>query len=746
MPLLALNSGLRQYKKIEQAIDDFNATADDDAMQKIYRLQGLNALIERAPPSQELDAWINNTTNVGWEQQLQKIGVHRDASAYLKSVEFAQAVQRASNKKETPYEGETLYTLLIERDALLQSPNDLKTYERVNRRLFALSNQDEKLQARTLEHRHFLALSYAKLEAIKGVVEQNFDEYNTQKLGGKNNVNFFLDIDGEPNPLVIRVEDRSTLSDEADLQRHPVSEYFSEDYATMMLPFKGNEEFDEVGYQPVVLSQYASGGDLSHFSERLASESSEVKGKTAQTCFSQLSDFLLKLEDSGHYHPDIKLSNFLYDDGRVFCADRKTLLSTEQAPIGKISTTPCYAPPEYLEKIHIEKDGIVVKKSGTRIDMPSFMQYQVGSAISEYLDNTRALNDNPLSNQVQNLGFLQTELMRDNPNDRLKLQDFNQLITQIDKNPSAFLTQLEALHPKDNLSFNQNIKELEQILASNNLSLEQVYEITKVLPEGTLSDARYQTVQSKIEEQIKKLEKQLHNQDKALATRTERTLDFLGIQRVPERAQSEQTKIFISALKDLIEPKQVELVKQVKQVAKNESVVSEDLSDISTVIAEPYSSGTFVQKPVEEVVEPYSSGTFMQKPVEDVKEPYSSGTFVQKLEIDCFEFDDLVVRDSPASSNAGTEVNQYSPKSSDSSGTMAMIPDSPKPENMANILKSMFEEETRPEQEADDVDTTIERGNAKQSFKDALNKIKEEKSSDEHEQEKKQNPGSTPNL
>jgi len=418
---------------------------------------------------------------------------------------------------------------------------------------------------------------------------------------------------------------------------------------------------------------------------------------------------LIKLEDSGHYHPDIKLSNFLYDDGRVFCADRKTFINTEQAPIGNILTTPHHAPPEFLDKVHIDFKNATMtpKKRSDRIDMLSFMQYQVGSAIGEYLDNTRALNDNPLSNHVQNLRVLQTELMRKNPNDRLKLQEFNQLINQTDKNPSVFLAQLEELYPNKDLSFNQDIMALEKLLSESNPSLEQVSEMIKALPEGALNDARYQSVRSKVEKQINKLEKQVHNQDKALATRTERTLDFLGIQRVPERAQSEQIKKLLSALKELIEPKQVE------QAAQAESVISESLSDNSTMVAEPYSSGTFVQK---------------------------------SIDVDFFEFDDLVVRDRPSSSNADTEVNGYSPEPFEASSTMKMAPEqSPKPENIANILKSMFEE-TRPEQEADDIDTTIERGNAKQSLKDALNEIKEEKPSGEYEQEKKYDPGSTPKL
>ncbi len=135
-----------------------------------------------------------------------------------------------------------------------------------------------------------------------------------------------------------------------------------------------------------MISQYASDGDLSHYVEHIAHRSSDEKGEIAQNCFLQLSEFLIKLQDSGHYHPDIKLSNFLYDKGRVFCSDRKTLLKTEQAPIGRISTTPDFSPPEYLEKVHINWDkGIITpKRRSDRVDMPSFMCYWVGQAILEY--------------------------------------------------------------------------------------------------------------------------------------------------------------------------------------------------------------------------------------------------------------------------------------------------------------------------------------------------------------------------
>ncbi|MDF1683145.1 MAG: hypothetical protein P1U36_00665 [Legionellaceae bacterium] len=762
MPLLAFGSGLGQYKKLELAIQAFNATNDDYASQKIYQLQTINALIDRATPSPELDKWLADTSSSSWEQQLQKIGVHRDASAFLKSMEFSQAMQRVSNTTEAPHEDDTFYTLLAERDALLKGSGNIEAFESINRRLFALSNQDEKLQARMIEHKHFLALSYAKLEAIKGAVDQNFDEYGTKELSSGNNTNLFLNIEGEPNPLVIRVEDRATLSDEADLQSHPVSEYFSEDYATMMLPFSKNA-YGAVGYQPVVLSQFASDGDLSHFAESIANQTSDEKGKTAQTCFSQLSDFLIKLEDSGHYHPDIKLSNFLYDNGKVFCADRKTLLKTQQAPIDKIKTSPHYAPPEYLERVDLdsEEGEVHYKSRRDRIDMPRMMQYQVGAAINEYLDNTQAVNDIPPSNQVNNLGILHNELTRENPSDRLNLKDFNQLLTQLDKTPDVFLTALEKLHPSDSLSFSQDIKNLEQLL-KNNPSVEQASEIIKKLPEGILDDIRFQTLN-------KSIEKKLHDEDKALATRTERTLDFLGVRRVPERTTSDTKKI-LHLFEEMMDPERIE-----KQQSNVSEALTEDTTKNGNAEVEIKTQVMEEQNDTEEDDDEYYDDLVIYPDVVPTVSPTNSNTETEveqnkqepkalEIEVDDDEyyddlviFDDLVLTGSPTNSNAETEVEQYSP-GSPTSDNMSTQPNTPKQKYMAQqeeiqvhaALKYFQEPDKPPLQQADDIATTMQRGNkkpdAKAALKQALSELELEEAPEEKEPLDASKPGATPTI
>jgi hypothetical protein len=185
MPLLSFEGDLIQHKALAQAIAAYNAMEDEVSLpQKVHQLQIINYLIERTPSSPELSKWLNNTNALGWERQLQKIGVHRDASAFLKSMEFARAMQRLAphTARVTLDEHDDLYTLLAERDALLKNPGSLEAFQAVNQRLFALAQQDEVLQEKIMKHQHMLALTYAKLEAIKGVVEQNFEEYVTRDL------------------------------------------------------------------------------------------------------------------------------------------------------------------------------------------------------------------------------------------------------------------------------------------------------------------------------------------------------------------------------------------------------------------------------------------------------------------------------------------------------------------------------------------------------------------------------------
>ncbi len=716
MPLLPLNTGQIKYRRLEQAIQEFNATSDDYPIQKVYQLQVINYLLERAEPSPQLDEWLNDASESGWERQLQKIGVHRDASIFLKGIEFARAVHLLSPQTELPEvsQNKSFHDALADRDALLNNLTTIEAFETTSQYLFALSQTEANIQARIAEHQHFLALAYAKAEAIRSIIKQNFPEYETRDLSRVNNINFFLDIAGEPNPLVIRVEDRNNLEGEAELQAQQASEYFSEDYLTLMLPFQN--KLGDTQYRPVVISQFASGGNLEHFAESYAYSSSDEKGKIAQDCFLQLSDFLIKLENSSYYCPDIKLSNFLYDKGRVFCADRKSLLDTEQAPIAKIQTTPQYAPPEFLENVHLSWDEgtIIPKKRSIKIDMPSFMSYQVGQAINEFLERSNAFNDRPLSNAIQNLITLQKELSRENPADRLTLMSFHQLLKHIEQTPDIFLTELEKHHPRQSLSFYARLEALEALIQQSDYNddyLQKLQRFVEELPVGFSEDTRFADLQAMLENKLKNIETELHIQDKALATRSERMLDFLGVRRVPERSSDNTRQQILSSLKELLNPYRAKKVK----VEKPRPVLSEPESKHSTAStenAEETFSGTFRRVPIkpDEEVEEEFSGTFRRvsiKPDEKAEEAFS-GTFRR-------------VPSSPDSnSDEETVLERYSPATTDPDTTRPNSPKAPITQEESIQKQKEFSKKLQELQpklpdapEAEDIDTSIHRGDKK---------------------------------
>jgi hypothetical protein len=511
-------------------------------------------------------------------------------------------------------------------------------------------------------------------------------------------MNFFLDVTGESSPLVIRVEERHDLGDEADLQHEAVSEYFSEDYVIIMLPFK--DKAGAVHYQPVAITQYASEGDWSHYSESLASETSEVKGQVAQQCFSQLSDFLIKLEASGHYHPDIKLSNFLNDKGRVICGDRKTLLKTEQAPIDSVLTSPRFAPPEFLSKVIVKsKSGMMISiNSSDLIDMPSFMQFQVGCAISEYLQNTAALQDDPQSSYIKNLFALGMALTQDNPQDRLTLQAFNQLLKHLDQAPNMFLIKLEKHHPANTLSYFNEITQIERLLMQDAMQandLEKLSSYIKKIPDYILKDPRFYALQTRVKNKVEGLEEQLRDEDREAVQ--------------PELSITRQV---LTILEIMLDPH----AKEKKQLHASKTEVSDFIPNSA---AEEGVSGTFLRTGDADAG---ASGTLIRHPVVEDK---VFGTFLRTGAADAGADD----------SDKETEQERYSPVSDVSvtfsntqSKTKEQSPEEKKERSemrkrFARALDAMrAEEEEIPKQkvdaEADDIKTTIHRGDAPKKKED----------------------------
>ena len=400
-------------------------------LMKLFLLQKIDYLLQKENSNFELLTWQSQLGPSGIEAHLQKYGISRDASTFLKNIEFANAVKNCNSKEKAPTSVEDFFTIIRQRDTLFDSEigeDTLKTYFEYNQSIMTIYDKDKGMQDKVLKSKHFLSLCYAKMDSIKGFVKQKFADYETAVLGNLNgnNKNFTLTVDGEEEKLVIRVEDRKTLASEQILQAHSVSEYFSADYVTFMMPFEinGIEE-----YRPVVLSEFAKKGSLYDYAKSLTNEAPDEIGLQAVKFFTQLNDFCLKLIESGHYHPDIKLSNFLTDGERIIVSDRKTITDKKNPKVTEINSSPAYGAPEY--KKCLLKSGIGVsdiKGDQTTLDMPAYMSYQQGMALAEFFGLSGRIDPDSSSDRIKNISVLTLELTRDEPSDRLSIANFQSLL------------------------------------------------------------------------------------------------------------------------------------------------------------------------------------------------------------------------------------------------------------------------------------------------------------------------------
>lgn len=478
-------------KELDELVTEYNQLPEDAHVEKLFYLQKITNVLPKLTPNPNVIAWRNQLGPAGLEAQLQRYGIHRDSSFLVQSIEFANAVRHYGPKSEAT--DQSLYEAMQERNKLLagdMSTETLAHYTQHNHTIMANYDKDKNLQEKIARSRHSLALSYAKIDAIQDFVKQEFNEYQTEILGNPNgnNKNFFFSVDGEDKQMVIRVEDRSSLGKEQELQAHPVSEYFSEDYASIMVPF---EEEDEVRYQPVVISELASKGDLEHYSESLTGQPPAVVAARARHYFTQLNDFCLKLMDSGHYHPDIKLSNFLTDGNRVIISDRKTLTDKINPKVNEISSSPAYGAPEYLQCINAAGSGLTRMAYQTTLDMPSYMAYQLGMGLKQFMYNGLGKQEDeqfrewgPLSHETggdgngfKNTSVLIQELTRKNPADRLSISNFQILLSKTNLPPQEFMAELETLAPKENLSNHTHLAVITKALRTNPLTPDLKQEI-----------------------------------------------------------------------------------------------------------------------------------------------------------------------------------------------------------------------------------------------------------------------------
>ena len=555
--------------KLSELIDNYNKLGDEQHLEKLFYLQKINYFFQKTTTKPELIAWRNQLGEEGLEAHLQRAGIHRDGSQLLQSIEFAKAVQLYTPKKIESSK-RSLFEAMTARDALLNkepSEETLAEYALLNQEIMLHYNSDKKLQDKIQRSLIFLGLTYAKIDAIKGSVIQYFDEYQTRTLGNPegNNKNFILTI-GDDTKVVIRVEDRHNLSNEQVLQTQPVSEYFSEDYATIMVPFSVEGEVD---YQPVVISELASQGDLLSYVKTLKGAEEDKVVNEAQYFFIQLNDFCMKLMESGHYHPDIKLSNFLTDGDRVIISDRKTFTDKKTPKITEISSSPLFGAPEYTACLTDSADKLKASAYRTTLDMPSYMAYQLGMALKQFLftgieridddqfSEWSAFTNNPdePNNALKNMDALIQELTRDNPKDRLSIQNFQTLLKKAHKLSHAeFMMQLERLSPSEKLSTYPKIEQLKQVLNADRLTPELKKQLDELKSDPSLQklcqDHRSNVTSllagnplRHVNDYLKQVNTQLLKMDYKKASAFEKLLSFVGI-NVPRR----------TTIKDLEEP------------------------------------------------------------------------------------------------------------------------------------------------------------------------------------------------
>lgn len=546
-------------------VESYNK-ANENSLDKLYYLQQITTYLRNKQfLSPQLTSWRNSSSQDGLEAHLQQYGIHRDASVLLQNIEFATAVSRYAGADVFEI-NLSLYEAMTQANAALRqdySQTALNDYLNANLAIMKNYQTNPKLQKKIERHKHFLALSYAKLESIQGFVEQAFPEYSTKVLGNPagNNKNFTFDIDGIREQVVIRVEDRESLGKEPFLQLNEVSEYFSEDYVTLMVPFENEDE--ETEYKPVVISNFAKEGSLLNYAQALKGEQPTAIAADAQRFFIQLTDFCLKLEAAGHYHPDIKLSNFLTDGERIIVSDRKTLTDKKNPSIMDILSSPNYAPPEYKACLNEEGDDLdPIRARKTKVDMPAYMSFQLGKALKEFMfygfgkiqtqqDEEEYENWKPLDagegnsvNDIQNLSVLIQELTRSEPSDRLPIKHLQTLLNFINLPPQEFLARIEELAPQSALSTGKEIELLSKVLNGEEITAEMDTMFVQALQQindprvpslSRMQSDRFDTQIASAKQHLSKVEKAILQEDFNKAGFFRRLLHTVtgGLYRVP---------------------------------------------------------------------------------------------------------------------------------------------------------------------------------------------------------------------
>ncbi|MCL9682705.1 serine/threonine-protein kinase [Legionella maioricensis] len=468
-------------------ITTFNTIPEEDHIQRLFYLQKINYRLKDITLNSSSYAWLSDTGPEGWQAHLHAYSINADASIFVKGMQFAEAIARHTKDKPLPIQVEDVYPLLQERDELLRNPSFEACKERyiaVNCQLHVLVDSERRIKEILDRHSEILAMAKAKLDAIQKretlPAAGPTPTYKTKELGGHvNNDLYTLEIEGIDDLFVFRVEDRDKLGVEQDLHSFPVAKYFIEDYAVFMMRFKGSDF--PIEYRPVVLSQYATGGNLAEVARSLRGTRDKDLGAKACFYFAQLGDFCEKLIEAKTYHPDIKLTNFLVHSNLIRVSDRKTFTAEAHPMASEIRSTPPYAPDEFtacLNERWTNYDSDVA--SETVMNMPQFMAYQLGMALKEFLiltqvddveiaelrkhDFNPALYFKTTPNPIVNFSLLIQELTRPDPNKRLSIQQFKNLLKFRNMKPEHFYKKIEEELPSATLGFQEDIDAINTLL------------------------------------------------------------------------------------------------------------------------------------------------------------------------------------------------------------------------------------------------------------------------------------------
>ncbi len=182
------------------------------------------------------------------------------------------------------------------------------------------------------------------------------DVYKLKYLTAGNNITWTLESKISGEMLILRAtKDRPrNLNDIENLKKTPVSEYFTQEYDTLI----GHDA--TLGDYTLTLVEYCSQGSLQKIRKGMSAEDMLFIQKQSCEVLSQVTDFCSRLIDENAYLTDIKLSNFLAEKNdtgsyQVKISDLKSVIccttGTDLRQLKRsdviCSATAQYTPPEW---------------------------------------------------------------------------------------------------------------------------------------------------------------------------------------------------------------------------------------------------------------------------------------------------------------------------------------------------------------------------------------------------------------